>query len=359
MTPSPSPPFAAPLLPRLTRNEAQARNLLARRARDCRLPLGGSAWTASLEPWLPGAAASAPGPGDWLVRAQWAGAPFDIRLPAAACEALVAARLGGTEMPALPDAFAAAALEAALEPLVDALQSLQRGPARIEAVQRQDIQPRALAQGFGLTLRHGTQAIHGMLATDALGLMLMAGLVAALPDTPNTLDTGSLPVPLRAEIGQSWLAAGLLATLAPGDALLIQHGWIGQDGTLRLTAAGLGLGLRVQWNDSRLAVTQTLAPEGLSMPPTPDAPVPDTNAPLAAQDVPVRLSFDLGERTLSLAELQSLQVGQALELGRPLAGAVNVRANGALIGTGELVEIDGQLGVVLATLGQATGVGSP
>ncbi|GAB1387144.1 hypothetical protein MASR1M59_22920 [Melaminivora sp.] len=67
-------------------------------------------------------------------------------------------------------------------------------------------------------------------------------------------------------------------------------------------------------------------------------------------DLPVRLSFDLGELTLTLAQLQALQPGQALALGRPLAGAVQVRANGVLIGAGELVQIDGQLGVSLSHL---------
>jgi type III secretion protein Q len=66
--------------------------------------------------------------------------------------------------------------------------------------------------------------------------------------------------------------------------------------------------------------------------------------------VPLRVSFDLGELTLSLAQLRAMQPGQVLELGHPLAGAVRIRANGALVGDGELVEVDGQLGVAVRTL---------
>lgn len=356
MTPSHSASNHNTLLPRLTRNEAQARNLLAQRARNRVLPLGGEPWLASLEPWLPGISLSAPGPNDWLIGAQWAGAPFDVRLPAGAVDALVASQLQNVELPALPDEFAAAALEAALAPITDALMALQRGPARIERVWRQPVEARALQQTFGLTLRHGAQVIHGSLATDALGLMLLAGLVAALAPVPNDLNAGTLPLLLRAEIGQSWLAAPLLTSIAPGDALLMQDCWIAQDGELRLSVGNVGL--RVRWNDCQLVVTQTLNSEGLPMPAEIDGPSsPNDHAVRTlAQDVPVRLSFDLGERILTLAELQALQVGQALELGRPLAGGVNVRANGALIGTGELVEIDGQLGVVLASIFQASAV---
>ena len=50
-------------------------------------------------------------------------------------------------------------------------------------------------------------------------------------------------------------------------------------------------------------------------------------------------------------ELGQLAVGQSFDLGRPLAGAVRVRANGALVALGELVEIDGRLGVALTQLG--------
>ncbi|MNR35751.1 Yop protein translocation protein Q [compost metagenome] len=66
--------------------------------------------------------------------------------------------------------------------------------------------------------------------------------------------------------------------------------------------------------------------------------------------IPVRLSFDLGEISLTLAELRALQPGQAIRLGHPIASAVRIRANGALIGEGELVEIDGQLGISVRQL---------
>ena len=72
---------------------------------------------------------------------------------------------------------------------------------------------------------------------------------------------------------------------------------------------------------------------------------------VSLDSVPVRLSFDLGERTLSLGELKALQVGQSFDLVQPLSSAVQLRVNGALIGTGELVEIDGQIGVTITALG--------
>lgn len=68
------------------------------------------------------------------------------------------------------------------------------------------------------------------------------------------------------------------------------------------------------------------------------------------EPLPLRLVFDLGERAMTLGELQSLQVGQSLDLGRPLSSSVTLRVNGAQVGTGELVEIDGRLGVTISAL---------
>ena len=80
--------------------------------------------------------------------------------------------------------------------------------------------------------------------------------------------------------------------------------------------------------------------------PTPDAD--DTE--IAWDQMPVHLSFDLGQKTISLAELRLLGAGQALSLGRPLQHGVTIRANGAVIGSGQLVDIDGQFGVLVGEL---------
>jgi len=81
-----------------------------------------------------------------------------------------------------------------------------------------------------------------------------------------------------------------------------------------------------------------------------NAAVPDAAPALSLEQLPVRLSFDLGCVTMTLAELEALQPGQAIALARPLGGAVTIRANGATIGHGELVDIDGRAGVSVLEL---------
>ena len=333
------------LLARLTRNEVQARNLLAQRARDCEILLGEQTWRLTLEPWAAGAPLSKAQADDWRVQLQWAGAPFEVRLPASACQTWMAAAYPTLDLPGLPDAFAATALESALVALMSAPKTLLRGAARIEALQRQPGSGRTLSHNFGLCLRQGAEAIYGSISTDALGLMLMAGLVSDLPEVSNAVDEDTLPMLLRVEIGTAVLSADEIFELTLGDTVMIEHCWLGQDGGVWLGWDRIGV--RATLNDTQLVVTHTLNSRGLLMP-TDDFSSSDQT--VSVNSVPVRLAFDIGERMLSLGELKALQVGQSFDLTRPLSSAVRLRVNGALIGMGELVEIDGNVGVTITSL---------
>lgn len=70
----------------------------------------------------------------------------------------------------------------------------------------------------------------------------------------------------------------------------------------------------------------------------------------ALGDLPVRLTFDLGERHLALHELASLGAGHVFDLGLSPRHGVSLRVNGLLVGEGEIVEIDGRLGVAVTRI---------
>jgi type III secretion protein Q len=76
-------------------------------------------------------------------------------------------------------------------------------------------------------------------------------------------------------------------------------------------------------------------------------------SPVAAQveGLPVTLSFEAGEISLTVAELKALAPGAMLSFGRKLADSpITIRANGRVLGAGELVLIDDFLGVRLIEL---------
>jgi type III secretion protein Q len=67
-------------------------------------------------------------------------------------------------------------------------------------------------------------------------------------------------------------------------------------------------------------------------------------------DAHVELTVGLGTTQLSLRQVFELAVGQVVPLGRPLAGPFEIRAAGKLVGRGELVDVDGELGVRVVSL---------
>lgn len=343
------------VLPRLNRNEVQARNLLAQRVQGCPLILGGQSWLLSLEPWSPGSELAALQVGDWLLQLEWAGAPFELRLPASACQTWIAESFPALDLPTLPEAFAAAALESVFNDVMAEPKLLQRGPLQLVAMSKSASAARTYPHGFGLVLHRGSgeggHAVYGSLSTDGLGLMLMAGLATQLPLQANGFDNAALPLILRVEVGASVISTDELVGLRSGDTVMVQASWIGQDAGVWIGWERLGF--RAQWNQDQLVVTHVMESRGLLMP-TEDNNAPAGDPLVSLQGIPVRMTFDLGERTLSLGELKTLQVGQSFELTRPLSGAVYIRVNGALIGMGELVEIDGQVGVTLTALGTSS-----
>ena len=75
-------------------------------------------------------------------------------------------------------------------------------------------------------------------------------------------------------------------------------------------------------------------------------PEPATTADLAA-DIPVELHVVVGEKKMSLAEILALEKGSIIELGKGLDPVVDLMVQDKVVARGELVEVDGHLGVRL------------
>ncbi|WP_150665034.1 type III secretion system cytoplasmic ring protein SctQ [Pandoraea commovens] len=68
---------------------------------------------------------------------------------------------------------------------------------------------------------------------------------------------------------------------------------------------------------------------------------------VSLSDIPLHLTFDIGGCELTLEEVENLTPGTIINLNRALPEVVSIRANGVLIGKGEMVDIDGSVGVML------------
>lgn len=79
------------------------------------------------------------------------------------------------------------------------------------------------------------------------------------------------------------------------------------------------------------------------------APVADEVLQMSA-DVPVHLVAVIGRTTVSVKDMMNYQMGQVIDLGRPPGEIVDLVASGRLFARGELVDIDGKLGVRIVKL---------
>src|SRR5262245_34935670 len=62
-------------------------------------------------------------------------------------------------------------------------------------------------------------------------------------------------------------------------------------------------------------------------------------------DIPIQIVAVLGKKSVTVKDVVSLRMGQVIELNRLPNEAIDLVANGKLIAKGELVEIDGRLGI--------------
>lgn len=63
------------------------------------------------------------------------------------------------------------------------------------------------------------------------------------------------------------------------------------------------------------------------------------------RELPVQITCEIGRVTLTAKEILELRPGAVVPVGRPLAGPVDLTAGGRVIARGELVDVEGELGV--------------
>jgi type III secretion system YscQ/HrcQ family protein len=148
---------------------------------------------------------------------------------------------------------------------------------------------------------------------------------------------------LRMEISRSTLSMQEINQLEPEDLILLEETRFQQDGTVNLY---LDSGYYCEANFTSPAKTALSINTGW-------IPMSDNEQKQSIEhisQIPVQLSFDLGQKTLSFNEVRQLRAGYVIELGMALPEIVQIRSQNRQIGTGELVEINGRIGVRILNL---------
>jgi flagellar motor switch/type III secretory pathway protein FliN len=71
------------------------------------------------------------------------------------------------------------------------------------------------------------------------------------------------------------------------------------------------------------------------------------------ENLQIKLDFDLGSVSLTLAQIKQLRPGHMFSMGRPLGKSVYISSNGQRLARGELIDIDGIVGVRVQKLYKA------
>ena len=202
--------------------------------------------------------------------------------------------------------------------------------------------------------------IAGALGPGLCWLELPAG--RAVPNATWLKRAAGLPVEARLAIAATVLPASELVELAPGDALVFDGTdaaalAVEADWTARLTIGGHAATVRI---DPRGAVTMTddfqltdaaderkvsVLKEG-----TMDVSGPTQMATAALAAAPIEVTAELARLTLRGEELLALAPGVVLTVAAERARAVILRAGGEIWAEGELVDVEGELGVRVTRL---------
>ncbi len=337
------PASVRPLQPRgVSAVEARALNLVAQQGRDLPLTVGEGTWTVSLIPRGTSAEIDKP----WTLDLQWGDDHFQLTLPLASARRWLAVQFPDLQLDELPEAFARAVLATACGQAFAVLESQGLGAVTVEPGHPGSTSAARRAHVFDLVLRHGTSELRGAIATRTAGLLHLASRLASLPSRPGVLPVDELPCPWRAEVGFTWITLAEWHSVRTGDAVMVERPLLSPEGEVWFGCGDWGL--RVVYRDGTLQVREQLKQGGWRM--RSDDDTHDTGQVHALAHLPLRVTFDLGEVAMTVGEVAALQVGQLIELGQPLSDAVHIRINGARVGFGELVDIDGQLGVLVRSL---------
>jgi flagellar motor switch protein FliM len=207
--------------------------------------------------------------------------------------------------------------------------------------------------------------------------------------TANANRLEAVKVWLRAEIGQVEISAADLGQVHEGDVILVDSLTTrpdrGEPGTasVRLGAGRTGaLGAEVAVTETgRYAATITEIEVGqpvVARGPADEAEPPfDTNAeglgeapdeltnpvkrhrsddvenPEGADllnDIPLQIAVELGRVAMTAEEVVGLKVGHVIDLNRAAGEPLDLSVNGKVVARGELVEVDGNLGVRILSL---------
>ena len=172
---------------------------------------------------------------------------------------------------------------------------------------------------------------------------------------PALAELGELPIAVPLVVGWSLAERAALADFLPGNAWFPGPGlWLDQNraGAIALAAPAQDYGLSATLShDGKIVLRGGSVPllpdagELMSDPEKPEASLSD-----AVLDSPVVVRIEVGAVSMSAREWAALSPGDVIESGRRIAEPVVLRVAGREVARGELINLEGELGVRIREL---------
>lgn len=233
-------------------------------------------------------------------------------------------------------------------------ESLHITDIRWQAASRTD---RPIKLGFRLQRGDEGCVTHGQLSVASAATLAWLDEQLPTQSEARRANLHLLPIPIRLVLGHTGLTTSAMRKLEVGDVVWVH--------SARHTRAGINIDCRIGALSAALAtvrhrqlqlrniqaLTMKLQPQATD-PTTPPKPVAiDAERVPSARTLEVPVTFDAGEISVPLSQLERLQPGAVLELQQDIADStIQLRVGNSLIARGALVAIGRRLGVRITHL---------
>ncbi len=326
--------------PIYSRQRIRLQNLLATRGPGFHLQLNGKATYLYLRQ-APNRAVSAD-----AIPLESQGAGLWLEIDAQMFEQLCAPWTGDEPLEDLPAQLREAVRGAALTPLLEGFNTCCGITARPAPAPSPEEVSHTQCLGLWNTPSDGKAPLVRIHLDDTATSLLIAGLDHS-PAAASERDWSRLPLDATVEIGRTDLRMAELQALETGDLILLPPGAPAYENELIVRHRRHPIAT-AHLEGHTLTVDRLL--ESVMAENTTPNPRETLPGGLDPESVEVRLTFDLGQLSISLGDLQKVQPGYSFELDMPAVASVRIRAGDRLIGRGELIQIEERLGVRVSEL---------
>lgn len=159
-----------------------------------------------------------------------------------------------------------------------------------------------------------------------------------------------IPLLLQVEAGHARLQLSEFQDLGPGDVVLLDSYYPAEGNRVRISCGERPL-FRAVHNDNELELVEIIMSEDENVLETPSEPTTDADGTTAdagapdAGNIPVIMNLVLESRRTTVRTLNGFRPGQVITTSKSIDSPVDISVNGRVVGSGDLVDVDGKVGV--------------